>query len=135
MVKGDGTAAKENKGKREGGQGEGKLVSVVAHQAIVEVYFDDSDGKVDADGEGGDTSEESEKNEQAAEEFGKRREVSRPARESETGDEIDVVVKSCKEILVAVREDDDTQGETHHEEREGLQTIEVAQAVPPRNER
>ena len=66
-----------------------------------------------------------------AEEFGEGGEVGRPARESEAGDQVSVVMKSAENLVVTVDEHNCTQGEAHDEKREGLQAIEVAHVVPP----
>jgi hypothetical protein len=131
VVEGDGAAAEEDEGEGESGHGEGKFVSAVAHQAVVKVNLGDGDGQIDANGESGRTGEQTEQDEQAAKEFGEGGEVGGPARETEGGDEVGVVVKSAEDLVVSVADHDSAKSEAHDEEREGLQAIEVAQVVPP----
>jgi hypothetical protein len=131
MVEGDGATAEENEGKGEGGQSQGKFVSIIAHQAVVEVHLGDGDRQIKANGKRSYASEQAEQDEQATKEFGEGREIGGPARESEAGDEVSVVVKPAEDLVVSVADDDGAKGEAHDEEGEGLQAIEVAQVVPP----
>jgi hypothetical protein len=131
VVEGDGATAEKNEGESKGGESEGEFVSTVTGQSVVEVHFGNGDGEIDADGKGGDASEEAEQNEQPAEELREGGEISRPARKSEAGDQVRVVVKATENLVVTVDEHDGTQGETHEKEREGLQAIEVAHVIPP----
>jgi hypothetical protein len=96
----------KNEGEGESGEGQGEFVSAIAHQSVVEVYFGDGDGHIDADGESRHTGEQAEKDEQAAEEFREGGKIRGPARESEAGDEIGVVVKSAKDLIVSMADDD-----------------------------
>jgi hypothetical protein len=43
-----------------------------------------------------------------------------------------MVMKSAENLLISMANHDGAEGETHDEEREGLQAIEVAQVGPPR---
>ena len=113
MVEGDGSAAKKYQGKCEGGQSEGKFVPVGSRQSVVEVHFGDSDGEIDADGERGDAGEQAYEDENAAEELSEGGDVGRPARKSEAGDEVRVVVKSAEDLVVTVNDDDGTECKTH----------------------
>ena len=131
MIEGDGASTEKDEGKGEGGEGEGQFVSTVARHSVMEVHLGDGDREIDADAEGGYAGEQAEQQEQSAEELGEGREVGRPARESEAGDEVGVVVESAENLVVAVDKHDGAESEAHDEEREGLQAIEVAQVVPP----
>ena len=135
VIERDGAAPEEDEGECEGGQRQGEFVSVVAHQSVVEVHLGDSYGQIDADGESGHASEQSQQDEQAAKEFGERRQVGGPGRKSEAGDELSVVLESAENFMVSVAEHDSAEGEAHDEKREGLQAIEVAHAVPPSERR
>jgi hypothetical protein len=126
VVEGDGAGTEKDEGKGKSGQSEREFVPAVTGQSVVEVHFGNGDGEIDADGEGGDAREEAEQNEQSAEELSESGEISRPAWESEAGDEVSVVVKSAENLVVTVNEHDGTQGETHDKECERLQAIEVA---------
>ena len=95
----------------------------------MKVYFGDGNGEIDADGESSDAGKEPDQHEQAAKEFGEGREVGGPAGQSEAGDELYVVVKSAEDFLISVADHDGAQGETHDEQCQRLQTIEVAQVV------
>src|SRR5208282_4845983 len=120
-----------DKGESESGQSQGELGSAVADQSVVEVHLGDSHGEIDADGESSHASEKAQQDEQAAREFCEGREVGRPARESEAGDQVGMVVKSAEDLVVPDVEYDRAQGKAHEEKSEGLQAIEVAQGVPP----
>ncbi len=131
VIEGDGAAAEEDKGKCEGGESQREFVSTVAHHSVVEVHLGDGDGHIDADGQSCNASEQAQHNKKAAEELGEGGKVGGPARESEAGDELGVVVKSAENLVVSVDDHDSAKGEAHNEERERLQAIEVAQLVPP----
>ena len=94
----------------------------------MEVHLGDGDGEIDADAESRNPGEEAEQHEHSAEELGKGRDVCRPARKSEAGDEVGVVVESAENFVVSVDKHDGAESETHDKEREGLQAIEVAQS-------
>lgn len=132
MVEGDGAAAEEDEGKCQGGQSQGELVPAVANQSIVEVDFDDGDGKVDANGKRSDASEQAQQDEQPAKEFGEGGEVGCPGGESEAGDKLRVVVKASENLVVSVVEHYRAKGKAHDEERKGLQAIKIAQGVSPK---
>ncbi len=129
MVEGDRASAEEDQAKGKGGESQGEFVAVVAHQSIVQVDFGDGDRQIDADGEGSGAGEQADKHEQAAKELGKGGEISRPGREAETGDELNVVVKSAENLVISMADHDGAESEAHDEERERLQAIKVAQVV------
>ena len=131
MIEGDWTATEKDEGECESGQSQGKFVSAVAHQPIVEMNLDDGDGQINADGKGSHASEEPQQDKEAAKEFGEGGKVSAPGGKSEAGHELNVVVKAAENFVVSVVEDDGAKDEAHDEEREGLKAIEVAQVVPP----
>src|SRR5258708_40266455 len=99
------------------------------------LFRSDGDAKVYADGKGGNASEQAQKDEQAAKEFGEGGEVGGPGREPEAGHKLSMVVKSAEDLVVAVVEHDGAQGEAHDEECEGLQAVEGGQVVPPAGRR
>jgi hypothetical protein len=41
------------------------------------------------------------------------------------------MVKASEDLVISMAKHDGTQGEAHDEKREGLQTIEVVQGIPP----
>jgi hypothetical protein len=131
VVEGDGASAEKDQGKCEGSQGQGKFVSAVAHESVVEVNFDDGNQQINADGKSRHTSEQAKKDEQASKELSKGGKIRGPAGQSEAGDEIRVMVKSAENLMVSMAHDDGPKSEAHDEKREGLQAVEVAQVIPP----
>jgi len=131
VVEGDRSSAEKDKSKSKSGKSERKFVSVLTHQSVVQVNFGDGDGQIDTDGKSRRTSEQAEENEQAAEELGKGRKVGSPARKSQAGDELNVMVESSENLLISVTDHDSAKGQAHDEERKRLQTIKVAQVCPP----
>jgi hypothetical protein len=108
VIEGDGATAEKNKGECKCGKSQGEFVSAVAHHPIVEVHFGNGDGQIDADGKSSHAREQAYENEQAAKEFGEGGEIGGPARESEAGDEVSVVVKAAEDLVVSVANDDST---------------------------
>jgi hypothetical protein len=131
VIEGNGAAPEEDEGKREGGEGQGEFVSAITHQSIVEVYFRDGDGHVDADGKRRHTSKQAQQDEQAAKELGEGGEIRCPGWQSEAGDKLSMLVESTENLMVSVVYDDCAQSQAHDEECERLQTIEEAHVVPP----
>jgi len=117
VIEGDGTATEEDEGKSEGGEGQRKFVSAIAHQSVMEVHLGDGDGHINADGKSSHASEQAQQNQQTTEEFGKSREVCAPGGKSEAGDELNVVLKAAENFVVSVVEDDSAKDEAHNEER------------------
>jgi len=120
VIEGDGASTEEDEGKGEGGESEGEFVSTVAGHSAMEVHLGDGDGEIDADTKSRNAGEEAEQHEHSAEELGKGRDIGRPARESEAGDEVSVVVESAENLVVSVDKHDGAESETHDKEREGL---------------
>jgi len=131
VVEGDRSSAEKDKSKSKSGKSQRKFVSVLAHQSVVQVNFDNGDGQIDADGKSRRASEQAQENEQAAKELGKGRKVGSPARKTQAGDELNVMVESSENLLISVTDHDGAKGQAHDEERERLQTIKVAQVSPP----
>jgi hypothetical protein len=129
VIQCDGAAAEEDEAEGQGSQGQGEFVAAIAHQAIMKVHLRDRYGHIDADGEGGNASEQSEKNEDASEEFCERRQIAGPGWESEAVDELSMVLQSSENLVVSVAEHDGTEGQAHDEERERLQAVEVAHGI------
>jgi len=131
VIKGDGTAAKKDECESESGQSQRKFISAVSHQSVVQMHLRNRNRHVDADGESGDPGEQPQQNQETAEEFGEGGEICTPCWKSEAGNELNMVVKPAKHLVVSVVEKNNAQGETHDEQGEGLQAIEVAQIIPP----
>ena len=127
MINGEGASSEENQAEGERRKGEGKLVTSVAGEPIVQVHFPDRNHQIDADGECRSSGEESDQNEQSANKFGKGGQVGGPARQSQAGDKLHVVMEPSEDLVISVSDHDGTQREAHGEESEWLQTIEVAQ--------
>jgi hypothetical protein len=132
VVESNRASTKESKTEGESRQGEGEFEAMLPHQSIVKVNFCDGDGEIKANGECGGACKETDNHQQAAEEFGEGREIGGPRGKSEAGDELSMVMKSAEDLLISMANHDGAEGKTHDEEREGLQTIEVAQVGPPR---
>jgi hypothetical protein len=131
MVKGDGTAVEAHQGECNGSEGEGKFVSAVARESIMKVDFGNGDAHINAQGEGSDAGKEADKDQYAAKEFGESGEVSAPGGKAEAGNELNVVMETAENFMIAVDKENNTKDEAQDQEREGLQTIEVAQGIPP----
>jgi hypothetical protein len=95
------------------------------------VYLRDGHRQIDADGEGSGASKQAKQDEQSAEKLGERREIPGPGRQSETGHEVRMLLQSAENLVVSVANHYGTQGESHDEQCERLQPIEVAQGIPP----
>jgi len=135
VVEGDGACAEEDQSKGEGSQSQGKFISAIAQQSVMEVYLGDGDGQIDADGKSRHAGKESDQYQQAAKKLGEGREISSPGRQSEAGDELNVVVKSAENLVVSVADHDRAKGQTHDQEGERLQTIQKAHGLVPPTER
>ena len=129
MIEGYRAGTKKDKTEGQGGESEWEFVAVLAEHSVVEVNFGDGDGKVDADGESGGAGEETDENKDAAEEFGEGRKIGAPAGEAEAGDELNVVVKSAENFMVAMSGHNGAQSKAHNEESKRLQAIEVTQVI------
>jgi len=127
VINGEGASSEENQAEGERRKGEGKLVTSVAGEPIVQVHFPDRNHQIDADGECRRPGEESNQNEQASKKFGKGGQVSGPTGQSQAGYELYVVMEPSEDFVIAVSDHDGAQREAHGEESEWLQTIEVAQ--------
>jgi hypothetical protein len=69
MIQGDRACSEENESEGERGQRQGEFIAAIAHQAIMEVHLGDGYGHIDADGEGGNASEQSHQGQDPAKEF------------------------------------------------------------------
>src|SRR5580693_2398326 len=98
VVKCNRTAAKKHQ--REGNRShcERELESTFAHQSVVPMDFPDGYAQIDTDGEGGQASEESDENHEAAKELSEGRQVGRPSGQSEAGDKLSVMMKSAEDL-------------------------------------
>jgi hypothetical protein len=131
VIEGDRPAAEKDQGKGESRKGEGKFVSVLAHQSVVEVNFGDGNAEIETDGKTGDAGEQADEYQQAAKEFGEGGEVSGPGGKSQADDELHVMVKASEDFVISVAKHNGAQGKAHDKEGEGLQAIEVVQGNPP----
>ena len=86
--------------------------------------FPDGYAQIDTDGEGGEASEESGQNHQAAKELSLG---GPPQRQSEARDKLRGIMKSAKDLVASVADHNGAKRQTHDEQSERLQTIEVAQ--------
>lgn len=131
MIEGDRTAAKKDKGEGKCSESEGELVPAISHQSVMEMHLRNRNRHVDADGKSGNPSEQPQQNKETAQEFREGGEISTPCWKSEAGNELHMVVKPAEHLVVSVVEKNNSQGETHDEQGQGLQAIEVAQIIPP----
>lgn len=113
VIESNRTAAEKNEDECECGHGQRKFVSAIAHQSIVEVHFCDCDGKIDTDRKGRNASEQAYQNEQATKKFRERGKIGAPSRKPEAGDELNVVVKPAKNLVVPVVKHDGAECEAH----------------------
>ena len=134
MIECDWPRAEKNQAEGQSRDRQRELISVLPHQSVVEVHLGDGDGKIDADNKSGDSGEQTDQDQDAAKEFGKSGEISGPAGKAEAGDELNVVMKSAENLLISMAGHDGAEGQTHHQECEGLKTIEVAQVSSSREE-
>jgi hypothetical protein len=135
VVQGDRAGAEEDQGKSQRGCGQGELESVIARQTIVQVHLPDCDAEVDADGESRDPGKESRQDAQAAQEFREGRNVAHPVGQTETRDEVGVLMQTAENIVIAVDHHDRAQGKTHDKKRKGLQAFRVAQKASGKDTR
>ncbi len=131
VIEGDGATTEEDEREGEGGEGQRKFVTVLAQESIMEVNFGDGDGQIDAYGKGGGAGEEADDHEQSAKEFAEGGEIAHPCGQPQAGDEMNVLLQAVENFMITVADHDGAEGETHDQKREGLQSIEVAQMVPP----
>jgi hypothetical protein len=131
VVKGDWPGAEKNQGECQSGQSQRKFVAAIAHQSLVEMHFGDGDRQIDADSKGRKASKQADQNEQAPKKFGEGREISAPCWQAEAGDELSMMMKAAENLLVSVADHDCAKDETHDQKRERLQTIKIAQEIPP----
>lgn len=129
MVESDGAGTKKDKSEGKSGKSQREFIAVLTQHSVVEMNFDNGHGKIDADGESRGASEEADENKDAAEKFGEGGKVGAPAGEAEAGDELNVVVKSAENFMVSMSGHNGAQSETHNEESERLQAIEVTQVI------
>jgi len=133
VVESNCAATEEDEAEGEGGKSEGEFVAVLAHQSIVEMNFRNGHAQIDADSEGRGAGEQAEEYENTAEKLGESGKIGGPGGKSEAGDKVSVLLKSAENLVISVSDHDGAKGETHDEKCEGLQTIEVAQAKPPKS--
>jgi hypothetical protein len=86
----------------------------------MKVDFDDGDGEINADREGGSAREQADEYEDAAKEFGESGEISSPARQAEAGDELNVVMQAAEYFVITVDDHYHAQSEAHNEKCKGL---------------
>ena len=119
--------AKKNQQEGCGSQREWKLIIPVAREAVFPVHLRDDDTHVNENGKRGATSKKSKKNRDAANELCSRRAISQPAREAKVAYHLYMMRESPENLGISVGNHDGAEHESKHEERERLQTIEIAQ--------
>src|SRR5215469_2734984 len=120
---------------REGnrGKGEREFVSMVTQQTVPPVNFPDRDHHVDEDGQRRPTREQSQQDQNAAEKFCQRRRNGEESRQTQALHAMPVLHKSAAEdFVITVADHDGAQHDPQHQQGNRLQTIEVAQARPPK---
>ncbi len=127
MVEGDGASAEKNEGERKGGQSHPEAVSVVGDQPVVRGYLPDSDAHINADGESRYTGKQTKHHEEAAKELGEGGEVRAPARQAEAADQLNMVVQTAENLVIAEIDHDRAESQAHDKKGERLQTIQEAQ--------
>lgn len=131
MIESNCSAPEEDEAESESSEGQGKFVAMFAHESIVEVDFRNRNGKINADSEGRGAGEQANEDEQPAEELGEGGKIGGPGGKSEAGDEVSMLLKSAENLVISVSDHDGAKRKAHDKKREGLQSIEVAQAMPP----
>jgi hypothetical protein len=129
VIEGDGTAIEAHQGKSESRECEWKFESSVARQSVVKVHFGDGDAHIHAKRESGNAGKQADKDEDSAEKFGESGDVSTPGRKAQAGNELNVMMKAAKNFVISVDEKNDSERQAHNQERERLQSIEVAQEI------
>jgi len=79
VVQGDGARIEKDQGESDGRESQWELETVVSQEAAFPVHFPNGDGKVDGDGEGGETGKQSNQDGDAPKEFGDGGEVGEPS--------------------------------------------------------
>ncbi len=128
-VQRDGTCPKEGQCKSNRRQRKRELVTALAEQAVLPMHFPDGYGHVDQDGECGETSEESHDHQDASKEFRTGGQVRHPARQAQAADHVHVVLHASEEFLRAVAYHYGSECDSHHEQRQRLQAVKVAQWI------
>lgn len=100
----------------------------------MEVDFRNRNGKINADSESRGAGEQANEDEQPAEELGEGGKIGGPGGKSEAGDEVSMLLKSAENLVISVSDHDGAKRKAHDKKCEGLQSIEVAQAMPPEKE-
>lgn len=131
MVESNRAPAEKDKGERKGGQSQSEAVSVVRDQPVMRGYLPDSDAHINANGESRYTGKQAKHHEQTAKEFGEGGEVRAPARQTEAADQLNMVVQSAENLVIAEVDHDRAESQAHDEKSKRLQTIQEAQRVPP----
>jgi hypothetical protein len=127
VVEGDGSSAEKDKGEGKGGESHSEAVSVISDQPVVRGYLPDRDTHIDANSESGCASEQAEQHEQTSEELGEGRKIPAPCGQTEAADELNVMVQSAENLVIAEVDHDCAESEAHDEKSERLQTIQKAQ--------
>jgi hypothetical protein len=104
VIQSDRAGPEKDESEGERSQRQWEFIAAVAYKSIVEVHLGDGCGQIDADGEGGYAREQTEHDEDPSEELGEGREITGPGRESETVDELSVVLQSSENLVVAMAE-------------------------------
>lgn len=100
----------------------------------MEVDFRNGNGKINADSESRGAGEQANEDEEPAEELGEGGKIGGPGGKSEAGNEVSMLLKSAEDLVISVSDHDGAKRKAHEKKCEGLQSIEVAQAMPPEKE-
>jgi hypothetical protein len=129
VIESDSAAAEENQRERERGQRQRKFKSAIARETILKMNFRNGNAHVDANGESGEARKQAGQNQQATEEFRKGGKVGRPPGQSQALHKLNMVMKPAKNFAVSVGDHHCAECQAHDEQREWLQTVEVAQST------
>lgn len=133
-VKRNGPGTQENQGESEGCASQGELESALAEQAVLEVHFEYGDQHVNEDGECRHTGKQAEDDQDAAAEFGGCHHVCHPLRDAEVPQKAHDAGKVPCNFLPAVGDHDCAQCQSHDQQCQRLQPIEIAQLDDPRSD-
>jgi hypothetical protein len=127
MVEGDGASAEKDEGKRKSGESHPEAVSVIRDQPVVRGYLPDSDAHIDANSESRYAREQAQQHKQSAKELGEGREIRAPGGQTKATDQLNVVVQSAENLVIAKVDHDRAESQAHDEKSERLQTIQKTQ--------
>jgi hypothetical protein len=112
VIHGDGPRAEKDERKCDDGQRQWELESVIAGQAVVQMYLPDGDCHFNADSEGGGAGEESGEHEQSAKKFREGGKIPGPCGKPQAGDEVGMLRKTPENFVIAVYDHYSAQSQT-----------------------